>query len=275
MGYNLNESSSDFMQHDGTALVNTEIQIDKGTVRNGGNVAANGPLDAIDVVTVYDPTAVGVVGGAGNAVGPVSWSTALTTSGTVGDGAGANAGSMLVTQNGHGLSAGNVLRLADAGDIYDGVYRIRSVVTANTYLVNGPFTSSVTGVSVFEGQAISSTDSTIKDVGYLVRDRYAIRGVALSVYNGGSDVEIMSTPASEYGRRHLHSRTSVRSHLVEEAIRAGFWHPFSGIFTTAPTAQNDFAAFGADNEIQLDASGFGVSGEFNYRYGVTNSLNNY
>lgn len=71
--YNLYQGSSDFLQNDGTALVNTETKIDAGTVKMGGNVAANGPLDAINQVVTYDEQYGGsYVAGVNNAVGAAS-----------------------------------------------------------------------------------------------------------------------------------------------------------------------------------------------------------
>ena len=54
--YTLFEGSPDIVQNDRTPLVNTEIAIDDGTVKGGGNVAANGPVDAIEKVEIYEET---------------------------------------------------------------------------------------------------------------------------------------------------------------------------------------------------------------------------
>ena len=275
MGYTLYTSSSDFMQNDGTALVQSEIKVNAGTVKQGGNVAADGPADATNVVTALGVR--GGVAGMENAVGPASWASAVTATGTIANASSPWVGSMLVsdTATAHGQSVGNSVRLSDVAGTSDGVYRVVKDVSANTFVVNGAFTATATGVTINYAQATSSTDSTIKPVGYLSAGRYAMRGVSLSTYNGTADVDIMTCPGSEYARRKVHSVTAARTDGVEAAIRAGYWHPFSGVFTTAPTAANNFAGMGADNEITGINGNIQVGGEFNYRYAVTNTTGNY
>jgi hypothetical protein len=95
-----------------------------------------------------------------------------------------------------------------------------------------------------------------------------MRGVALSLYNGTSTLSVLGSPGNTGTRRKAHSHTAVRSRLVATAIRNNYWNPYTGSFSTAPTLQNDFATFGADNEITGALDGVGFRGEFVYRYGA-------
>ena len=282
MSYNLFVGSGvvDWMQNDGTAVVNTETAFNAGTVRNGGNVSASGPLDAISVVTTYDESyGGGEVAGINNAVGPALW-VASSTTGVVSvtDSPSPWAGSIEVNSDlSHGLVQGDSVRLTDSvSGLYGGVYRVVNVTDANAYTVNGEYTNTVaTGLSIDHAQVTVDGGSTKKTVGYLSAGRYATRGVALSIYNGSSTVNVMSTPASEYGRRKLHSKTAVRSFGVAAAIRAGYWDIYSGTFSTAPTAANDFAAMGADAEISGIGDNVSVGGEFAFQYGIVTTTGNY
>lgn len=274
--YNLYQGSSDFLQNDGTALVNTETKIDAGTVKMGGNVAANGPLDAINQVVTYDEQYGGsYVAGVNNAVGAASWQVS-TTSGSVANGAGKYVGYMLVTDTAHGRAVDDVIRLSDGGNVYTGVYRIMAVVNANTYVVNGKYVSNVGSVTISHGQAISATNAAIKAVGDVTAGRYSVRVIGLSLYNGAT-INVLASPASEYGRRKLHSRTAVRTKLVEASIRAGDWDIYTGTFANPVATQNDFSAFKADGEIADNtlAGSISVGGEFAFRIGITVTKDQY
>jgi len=274
--YTLNEGSSDFMQNDGSALVNSETQIDKGTAKMGGNVAAGGPLDSVNVVTVHDTNDGRNVAGVNNAIGPANWTQSITGA-TLGNAASPWLGSIMISgDTTHGLVQNDVVRVRGASTgSNSGVYRVTSVTSANNYVLNGAYTATETDVDIDHATALTGAGGAKKRVGYLAAGRYAIRREDLSIYNGTASVDTMSSPASEYGRRKVHSRTAVRSHLVENAIRAGYWNPYTATWSTAITGQNDFSDFGADSEVQNSPSGWGLLGEYAYRYGVTTTTGNY
>lgn len=272
--YTLFEGSADLIQNDGTALVNTEAVFDGGTARKGGTVSANGPLDGINLVTVFDPAYGGKNVAGVSGAGAALW-TATGTNRTTTDSPGKWAG--LVEVNGdtsHGLVVGDVVRLSDSGNIYSGVYRVVAITDANTYIVNKKYASDVSSVTTSHAKVTVSGGSTKKSVGYLLAGRYAVRTSALSIYNGAT-IDPMSCPASEYGRRKVHSRTAVRSHGIATAIRAGYWDIYSGTFSTAPTVSDDFSDFDADNEIASQGTNLSVGGEFAYRYGIASPTDNY
>lgn len=275
MGYNLNVNSPDFVQRDGTALVNAETVINGGTARRGGNVSARGPLDAIDVVTTNDTTYGGsVVGGVGNNVGAASW-TNTTTTGAVTQASSPYAGKILMTENFHGKTKDQVVKLKDSSDVYSGAYRIMNIVSANTYVLNGAYKSNVSSVTVSKPSSVSSTDSTIKPIGYLKAGRYAVRGITMNTYNGSTTIDSIGSPGSDRNRRKVNSVASVRTKLIETAIRNGTWNIYSGVFETTPGTQNDFSAFGADDAVANDSENRGLKGEYAYRYGLTVSTGDY
>lgn len=265
----------DFMHVDGSTINNTGIIVDKGTVKMGGNVSATGPADAVNVVTVHDPNDGRRVGGINNAVGPASWVNSNT---------GLSIGNAPATSNwvgsatisgdtSHGLQAGDIVRVTNTTN-YNGTYRFVEATSADNYVINTPYTVPETG-NVDVDHVATGVGGDQKDVGHLAAGSYAIRMVDLEIFNGSAIVNTLNTPASEYGRAKAHGRKAVRTRNVEFAIRAGHWIPFSGVFNPAPPTANDFAAFGVDSEITHSPSGWGLLGEYAYRYGVTTTTGNY
>lgn len=270
-------ASSDVMQANKSSITATSTKFNGGTVKNGGNVATNGPLDASNVVeklkTEYGSS---YVAGVNNAVGAALWQLSNGNM-AIANGSGVWAGHDKVTDTSHGRVVGDVIKLIDnnAGNAKSGFYRIVAVVDANSYIINSAYTSAI-GSQINVYHAERNLDNTaLVPVGNLRAGYYAMRGVPLQVYNAGTIIETMGSPSSDFGRRKVNSRASVRSHLVATAIRAGYWDVFSGTFSTDPTAQNDYSSFGLDSEVQDAASGYGTAGEFAWRYGITTTQDDY
>lgn len=265
--YNLNVSSPDMKRMNGNSITSTSVKYNGGTAKMAGNVSSTGPLSNVNIVTTNDKGYNSNVAGMNNAVSPVNWSESNTNK-SVANGSSPWVGHAVVTDTTHGSKVGDPIKLVDnASGLYDGVYRVVDVINANSYVINAPFTYAVgTGVDIYHGVAEYS-GGPVKKVGYLKEGRYAIRQVPVSVYDGSTTKTLMGSPASEYGRRKIHSMTSVRSKLVESAIRSGYWNIFTGKFDQAVVAQNDFSSFGSDDEIDSASDGFGLKGEFAYKYG--------
>jgi hypothetical protein len=99
--YTLFEGSPNFIQNDGTAFLNNEVDIDDGTVRGGGNVAANGPAQAIEKVELYQPKYGNKdVAGINNAVGAAVWQVSNLNQ-SIANGTGKWVGSDVLTDTGH------------------------------------------------------------------------------------------------------------------------------------------------------------------------------
>ena len=278
--YTLFEGSPDYIQNDRTPLVNTEIDIDNGTVKGGGNVAANGPADAIEKVEIYEETYDGTyVAGVNNGVGASQWQLSVVNQGVAAVVGGQWDGNVEVTDTGHDNVVGDVVQLIDTnvGGFYTGVYRVVAVTGPNTYVVNYPHSVvAAAGIDVYHGNYTDATLTTHKPVGgYPVAGAYNTRRVSRPIWNGSTLVDTMTNAASEYGRRKIHSRTAVRTKLVEVSIRAGDWNPYTGQFNNPVGEQNDFTAFGVDEEVQDSNFGWGVKGEFAYRYGITVTQDEY
>ena len=97
----------------------------------------------------------------------------------------------------------------------------------------------------------------------MAANRYQVRGVTQPIYNGTTDVDVMASAGSEYGRLKFSNRRGVRTRLVEAAIRNGDWNIFTGQFDVAIVSQNDIGDFDTDDETDVTKNG-----EFVYRYGV-------
>lgn len=267
--YHINTSSSDIKQSNGSAVTTTSTNFNDGSVRMGGNVSSSGPLNAIKVVETNDNSYGSViVAGLSKSAGSVNWESSQI-SGSIANASSPWVGYAKVTDTSHGLSVNSVVRIVnDTSGVYNGVYRIVNVVDANSYVVNAKYSvPNSSGVTVEKGVALTSGGSQ-KPVGYLAANRYAIRGIALSLYNGSKTLSVLGSPGNTGTRRKIHSRTAVRSRLVATAIRNNYWNPYTGSFTTLPTLQNDFSTFGSDDEISDANDGIGLKGEFVYRYGA-------
>lgn len=116
-----------------------------------------------------------------------------------------------------------------------------SVITAKT---NFGEKSSIYGsqivVSATTGISKAYVGGTVAKV---VAGVYVIRGQAIvlaSKYTGTGF-------GSAITQRSINKLEAMRTERVSEAIRAGYWDIYSGTWSTAPTAANDIASFGADH----------------------------
>ncbi len=134
------------------------------------------------------------------------------------------------TDTSHGLSVGDVVSVSGSttGNV-DGVHVITSLPDANSFVTNRPFVTSATAgdYTLVQGRCASMTAGTWLIQGYTMVP--AEQAGTFPAY-GKSGIT-----------NSIHRMLHMRSRLVATAIRAGFWDIFSGVFTTAPTVQDDHA----------------------------------
>lgn len=68
---------------------------------------------------------------------------------------------------------------------------------------------------------------------------------------------------SDFNRPSIPDLKHMRTNRVATAIRAGYWNPTTGGFSTLPTSADDISAFGADDEGDATRDN---PGEFTYFY---------
>lgn len=104
---------------------------------------------------------------------------------------------------------------------------------------------------------------------YRTAGEYVIRGYSTTL--GGVASTAIQFPGSQtVNRRSIDKVEAVRTRQVATAIRHGFWHETSGIFTTAPVSQNDISTLGDDHAALVD--GYTLNGEFLYHLGAESGL---
>lgn len=251
-----------YKQSNGTAITATSTNVDGGAIKMAGTSST---LRAVHPA-MGDNEGPRVV--AGVDLGQADWGPYVNATGGSGVGTGITnatgqyAGLVNVTRLAHGLVAGNVVSVRNNSTsqtytgIYHGPHRVVAVPDANNFVLNTPYVYLATGVSFA---------APVGNVANQVPRNYTMRQVAGYVH--GVPETKMSSPASDYGRRKLHSVTAVRTSKVATSIRDGYWSPISGRFTVQPSQFNNFSAMGTDEVTQNNSTNYGTKGEFVYRFG--------
>lgn len=163
----------------------------------------------------------------------------------------------------HGLSAGTYLHLYDTTGLYSGPVRVISIESTTGFVASRPYAGTA-GTVTYSPIVGSLANMTVNN--------YSMMKVVGTVH--GQTTTALQAGASDYGRRSVHAITAIRTRKVATAIRAGYWNPFTGQFTTDPTLANDYADFDTDgtnvpdDEVKNIVSNYGVGGEFAYRNGT-------
>lgn len=278
--------SRDVRQANGSGVTATSTNFQRGIIR-GGASTTNPLFRVVNVVDTNDQSyGSNLVGSLGKNNAPVNYEISLNSQCRIVEATGfpysglirveKNTG--LFMQPVTGLKVGDTIFLRDASATVlpnaPTCFRVLSIIGTGSgalggFVVNQKYTATSPAlVSFGKAVTVSASSTDTKPLGYQVSNRYAIRGVEIIVHTGTSNVSLLGSPASLGNRRKLHSKTAVRSRLLATAIRSNFWNPYTGLFTTLPTLQNDFSTMGADQEIATPIKGYGVKGEFVYRYGA-------
>lgn len=148
------------------------------------------------------------------------------------------------TSNAHGLSVGDILDVTDTNYYIAGTHRIVAVTT-NTFTTDMPYSASAGTVTYAE----YSSTTTVTNGSY-------VRGAS----------ENMTSPCSDLGHRQSPmKRLHAYNYRISTAIRAGYWNPYSGSWSTRPTTADDISDFGSDVSA---TAGHGTAGKFSYNYGA-------
>lgn len=136
--------------------------------------------------------------------------------------------------------------------------------------------------SVIAGVLDSSLTANQTDYGLVSNTIY-------ESYTGFDDISILRTyttqyrdktvtktaiqiPGSDFNRPSINDLAHMRTNRVATAIRAGFWNPTTGGFSTLPTSADDISAFGVDDEALSNKA---APGEFAFSYHKTITQKDY
>lgn len=104
------------------------------------------------------------------------------------------------------------------------------------------------------------------NIAYQPTGSYIIKKVTATI--GGSSNTKFRSGGSDYGiRRAIHQRESVRTTRTAQAIVNNQWHPYSGVWTTDPTAANDISTWETNGTDDVANPTSSKPGELVYHYG--------
>ena len=162
-----------------------------------------------------------------------------------------NSGKCRFTLNSHGLTDGTIINIdGSTNGNLDGLHKITAVDT-NTFDTDVTFVTSATAGSynLVAGRFASMTPN-----------QYIIMGYSSSVA-GGQKTRVGF--GGDFGiRRSIHKVEHLYTRRVATAIRAGYYDPYTGTYSTAPTVADDASTWGADHAAAPTRA---VPGELVYR----------
>lgn len=126
----------------------------------------------------------------------------------------------------------------------------------------------LSGTSGAHDLMISKAQESV-DLAYRNPGEYVIRGYS-STLGGVANTAVQFAGSQTTNRRSIDKVEAVRTRQVATAIRHGFWHQTSGVFTTAPVAQNDVSTWGDDDIALVD--GYTLNSEFVYHLGAATGI---
>lgn len=163
-----------------------------------------------------------------------------------------------IYHSGHGLVRDTIIVVTDTSGYIDGPTRIISVdANISGFTIPKNYSANIGTVTY---ATLTGTFGT-NEIG-----NYTMKKVAGNLHNIPNTK--LSSGAADYGRDSIHKMNAARVEKVATAIRSGYWNPFTGRFTTAPSTANDYAAMGVDNETINIVSGYTLGGEFAYNEGT-------
>lgn len=157
-------------------------------------------------------------------------------------------------------------------------YTISNPSAGNVYFqTNGSAIGATTQPSVDQSAIAGVLDASITsnadDYGLISTTVYAsytghddisiLRGYTTKFQSNAITNTSIQIPGSDYNRPSIDRLQHVHTHRVKTAIRAGYWNPTTGGFSTLPGNADDISAFGTDSEA---VSSKAAPGEFAFNY---------
>lgn len=157
------------------------------------------------------------------------------------------------TKNSHGLTVGTYLMIdGSTASSLKTIHRITAVAT-NTFDTDVAYVASGTAGTYYP---VKGNFATLTERNYVIRG-----GVDNNLAGTGTNVG--GGFGSDFGhRRSIHKLEASRLSRTATAIRAGYWHVYSGTWTTKPTDANDISTMGTD---QAATPTRAIPGELVYR----------
>lgn len=175
-------------------------------------------------------------------------------------------GLMKLNHISHGFATGQAIHLKhnpaiDTG-VYNGIFRVVSVVDANGVVLNGAYVSNQTGIlySTAKGSIANQTAGQYS----MKKFNGTVHGLVNTTLQGG---------AADYGRNKVAKISALRTSKVATAIRSGYWNMFTAEWSTKPALANDYTSMDIDgtnvpdDETKDSTTKYGLKGEFSYNFG--------
>lgn len=165
----------------------------------------------------------------------------------------------------HSLSVNDCIFVDDT-NFPSAVYRVITVVSADTVVINMPYTSD----AILSAGTLSAK-KVVGTFGEQEAENFIMKKFNGNVH-GQANTDLQSG-AADYGRNKVHRITALRTSRVTTAIRAGRWNIFTGQFTSAPTVSNDYTSMDIDgtnvpdDESKDSTTKYGTKGELVYNHG--------
>lgn len=166
----------------------------------------------------------------------------------------------------HGFATGQAIHLRynptnDTG-VYNGVYRVVSVIDANSVVLNGAYLNNITGIhySTAKGSVANQTPGQYS----MKKFNGTVHGLVNTTLQAG---------AADYGRNKIAKISALRTSKVTTAIRSGYWNMFTAEWSTKPALANDYTSMDIDgtnvpdDETKDSTTKYGTKGEFTYQFG--------
>lgn len=160
------------------------------------------------------------------------------------------------TLTAHGLAVGDIINITGStSGLMDGIHRIIKIDDANTFTTDRTYvaTASAGSYRLYRG-----------NFARMENGKYLIRRVTTTLAGTISN-NVLRSGGSEGYTRSIHKVEAVRTVRFATAIRAGYWNEFNGVWTTKPTAADDFSDMGPDHAALPT---YAVPGELVYRTGA-------
>lgn len=170
----------------------------------------------------------------------------------------------MVFDGNHELSVNDCILIPDAAFGFN-IYRIITVVSADTIVINMKYSSLLTGLGSLSAMKIVGTFGEQEVENFIMKKSNAN-------VHGQANTDLQSG-AADYGRNKVHRITALRTSKVTTAIRAGRWNIFTGEFSVAPSTSNDYASMDLDGtnvpdeEAKDSTTKYGTKGELAYNHG--------
>lgn len=241
-------AGDDYFEVDGTAydakgdFSDSKTPSEQPTVFSGsakGLYSNRTLLNNVDhgfVKTVFASILVG-----GNNVGSAAWAASAISLTSV---AASADGFAVFTESSHGLSAGDILNITDTNSEVNGPQRI-TAVTTNTFTTTKTYTS---GAGTLTYYLYAGNFATMTAGSYVMRRvSTTLAGIANTVLRSGA--------ADPTNRRSIHKAQQLYTYAVATAIRAGYWTPYNGAWSTAVTnTEEGYYGISGDTKVSTGAA---------------------